>query len=265
VRLDFLRPTILFCGLAFLVSCGKQEPASSNPMTGDLNVKLVSVPASNAASPYGLGRSSEDKPVDNESRLLLVDPKALALQDALRLESQGRLDSALERVNSVLQVNSKNSDAYCVRGQIYSRMKRWDLAQADIEAILQIDDKNSVAKFNLVELKFMQKAYNDARPGFIAMEQDPDLGDLAAYKVFLCDLFGGHEDVAQSELDVFNKTGENPSFYFANAAWCLYHKRPEDARGWLNSAGSIYEPWKASRYSSSLSELGYLPLPPLAK
>jgi hypothetical protein len=46
-------------------------------------------------------------------------------------------------------------------------------------------------------------------PAFVALEKDPDMGDFASYKVFLCDLFGGHEDAASKELDAFNEAGKS--------------------------------------------------------
>jgi hypothetical protein len=107
----------------------------------------------------------------------------------------------------------------------------------------------------------MQKAYDDAHSGFISLEKDPEWGDLAAYKVFLCDLFGGHEDLAQSELNAFNKVESNPSYYYSNAAWDLFHKRPESAMSWLNAAARIYPHKKVFFYSATLIEFGYLPLP----
>jgi hypothetical protein len=107
----------------------------------------------------------------------------------------------------------------------------------------------------------MQKQYDVARPGFVALENDPDMGDFASYKVFLCDLFGGHPDVAKKELDAFDDVMGNPSYYFSNAAWSLVHKNTEEARSWLLSASRIYPPQKNVYYAQSLRDLGYLPLP----
>jgi hypothetical protein len=107
----------------------------------------------------------------------------------------------------------------------------------------------------------MQKQYDAARPGFVALESDPDMGDFASYKVFLCDLFGGHEAAAKKELDVFNVAMENPSYYFSNAAWDLVHKNLDDARSWLLSASRIYPLQKNTYYAQSLRDLGYLPIP----
>ena len=85
---------------------------------------------------------------------------------------------------------------------------------------------------------------------------------MASYKVFLCDLFGGREDLASKELDIFNQAGRNASYYFANAAWSLYHHKTDDGRDWLTQAMNIYAPNKCRLYAKSLVDLGYLPLPP---
>ena len=90
------------------------------------------------------------------------------------------------------------------------------------------------------------------------------MGDFASYKVFLCDLFGGHEDAAKRELDTFTDAMDNPSCEFSNAAWGLFHKNIDGADGaryWLLRASRVYPPRKNAYYAQSLRDLGYLPLP----
>jgi hypothetical protein len=119
-----------------------------------------------------------------------------------------------------------------------------------------------VIKFDQAELKFMQKKYDDARPGFVGLQSDKDFGDFATYKVFLCDLFGAHQEVAAKELDALNQVGGNPSYYFGNAAWDLVHHKTNEASDWLRSAARIYAnaPAKIAQYTTSLRDLGYLPI-----
>ena len=175
---------------------------------------------------------------------------------------KGGLDAALGKVNQAIELNSQNRDAFLLRASIYAEQKKWDKAEYDYDVALVIDPDSPIVKFDLAELAFMQKKYDDARPSFAELEQDKDLGDFATYKVFLCDLFGVHEAVAAKELDAFDQVGGNPSYYFANAAWDLVHNKPEDAADWLKSASRIYsdDPKKFQHYSSSLTDLGYLPL-----
>jgi tetratricopeptide (TPR) repeat protein len=166
------------------------------------------------------------------------------------------------------RLHQEDGGALVLRASIYCQKKEWDLAEADFRTAAKIAPTNAVLKFNLIEVKFMQKQYDVARPGFLALEKDPDvlkgdpeMVDFAQYKVFLCDLFGGHLDVAKKELDVFNDAMGNPSYYFANAAWDLVHHNIEGARSWLLSASRIYAPRKNAYYSQSLRDTGYLPIP----
>ena len=189
------------------------------------------------------------------------DPTIL-LHEAMEALQDKQIDEALAKVNTVIQLAPQNVDGYGLRGGIYAEQKDWEKAIQDYQKILQLDPNNAQAKFNMAEIAFLQKKYDEARPGFIAMEKDPNLGELATYKVFLCDLFGGQADTAARELQAFEQVGSGASYYFAEAASSLYQKKPEDARGWLTSAANIYSPAKFKLYSASLFDLGYLPLPP---
>jgi len=201
-------------------------------------------------------------PIRSSTGQLQPDPVTLQLHQVFQLVQEKQFDAALDKVNAVLLAAPQNADVYGMRGNIYAQKELWDLAWKDYQTALQFDGNDIKMKFNLAEVDFMRKKYDDARPGFLAQEKDPDIGDLATYKVFLCDLFGGHDDVAAKELDAFNQVGSNASYYFANAAWSLYHHKTENARGWLMSATKIYAPNKFKLYAASLIALGYIPLPP---
>jgi Tfp pilus assembly protein PilF len=189
------------------------------------------------------------------------DPAAPMLKKAYELVTKQDLDGALAIVDEAIKNNPKSYASLTLRGMIYSQKKQWTSAGADFNAALALDPNNMVVKFNLGEIKFVQKDYAGARARFLTLTKDPVMGDFASYKVFLCDLFGGQEAQAQKELDVFNDLESRPSYYFGNAAWDLFHKKTEDARGWLVSAAGIYPNSKNTFYAASLRDLGYLPLP----
>jgi len=191
-----------------------------------------------------------------------ADAVRLLLHQSYDFLQKDQLDAALDKANSAIQIDPKSLDAYGLRGSVYTEKKLWAEGEKDFQIVLQLSPDNAAAKFNLSEIKFRQKLYDDARPGFVALEKDPNLGDLSSYKVFLCDLLAGHEDVATREHDAFNQIGSDPSYYFGNAFWSLYHHQTEDARGWLLSGIHIYSPAKVNLYTASLKDLGYLPLPP---
>jgi Tfp pilus assembly protein PilF len=257
---------VLPFGLGVLTQLYSSNPteidSSPTSSTGQSRAAPVVPPQSSAFNPASKAPPIIPPPTSSSYDQPPADPVTLLLSQTYQLLEQNQLDAALEKVNAALQAAPQNPIAYGLRANIYGDKKLWDQAEKDYQTAIQLDGKNAKLKFNLAAIEFLQKKYDVARPGFIALEQDQNVGDLATYKVFLCDLFGGHENVAAGELDAFNQVGSNASYYFANAAWSLYHKKTEDARGWLQSAGNIYAPQKFNLYASSLIALGYLPLPP---
>ena len=188
-----------------------------------------------------------------------VDPAASAPAMVASAQADDRDEAALAQVNAVLRNDPANASAYLIRGNIYGTKELWDLAQEDYEQALRVDPQNPIARVNLAELNFRQKKYDLARVDFAQLESNVQIGDLAAYKVFLCDLLAAHETLAGQELHAFDAVGENASYYFGNVAWDLVHHRDAAARDFLSSAEEIYAPKKVKLYAASLMELGYLP------
>lgn len=189
-----------------------------------------------------------------------ADRIAALLKEATDFFEHRKYTAALEDAARLVEVDPDNAEAYLLRGNIYARQKNWVDAQADFQHAIHLKGASAGASFNLAELQFLQRNYDAARAGFLPLEKTT-MGDFASFKVFLCDLFGGRNEEASRDLAAFNVVGSNPSYYFSNAAWALYHHQTDDARGWLDSASRIYSPTKYALYTSSLTDLGYLPLP----
>ena len=166
----------------------------------------------------------------------------------------------MEQVNAAIAHDPTDPVNFILRCNIYGQKKDWGDAKENYEKALALDPQNSSAKVDLAEIQFRQKQYDQARASFVPLESDKDFGDLASYMIFLCDLFGKHEDAAAKELAVFNAAGEKPSYYFGNIAWDVVHHNTAGARDFMNSAEAIYQPLKADLYTINLVELGYLPL-----
>ncbi len=191
-----------------------------------------------------------------------VDAASQAIAEAAVKMDQNDLDGAIAKLTDAIAAAPKLSGPYVFRASVYCQKKMWPQAEADFKMAAQLDPTNIVIKFNLVEVKFNQKQYDEARKGYASLTGDPQMGDLAAYKVFLCDLLAGRDDVAKKERDAFDQVNSKPSYYFSNAAYALVHKDVEGARGWLVSAANIYPSAKITYYILPLKDLGYLPIPP---
>ncbi len=231
---------VLFAALA-LAPLAQAQPAA--PATAPATSDSLHAPAPGIMSPVDAARNK--------------------IAEAVKRMNQNPPDQegALADLTQAVQLKPDSAFAYLLRGSLYTQKKMFPEAEADFTSAYKLDPNNVVIKFNLSELKFMQKKYDEARTGFFPLQKDPDMGDFAIYKVFLCDLFGGHDALAKTELDAINNKGDDASYYFSNAAWDLYHKKTDDARGWLVSASHIYDMKKFSTYGESLRYLGYLPLP----
>ncbi|HEY0257020.1 MAG TPA: tetratricopeptide repeat protein [Candidatus Methylacidiphilales bacterium] len=175
------------------------------------------------------------------------------VDNASRYLENGQLDDALRSVDSAIQVDPKNAKAYELRGNVYMRKKLWDRAESDFAMAAKIVPGFADYKYRLAELKFVQKAYDEARPRFLPLVSDPDLGDLAAFKVFLCDLLTDHQDRATAELAALSKNHTNGSYFYANAAWDLAHNNRKDAGTLLGAAQQQFGP--ENNYIVSLQEV----------
>jgi tetratricopeptide (TPR) repeat protein len=242
-----LRPLLLF---TFAACASAQAQTAATPAN-------AGAPAP-APAPASSAKTADDSVAD-----IMNDPAVPMLKKAYALITSAKpdYDAALPLVDEAVKNNPKSFAALTLRGMIYSQKKQWTSAENDFNAALVYDPGNMVVKFNLAELKFLQKQYAEARTRFEPLVKDKGMGDFARYKVFLCDLFGGNEIAAKQTLDSWDEeTG--PSFFWGTAAWDIVHKNPEDARSWIASAIRIFPPAQNNFYAQSLLDLGYLPLPP---
>jgi len=253
---------LLFVGENYLEKNRRQEAGKEQPAPEVQPAAVSDTAQSSTTEPTVATLAATRSALSGNGPATETGSETIALlREAFTSLQQKRYDDALMKVNEALKESPDNVNAYELRGSIFAATNRWEEATKDYQKVLQMSGKNVQVEFDLAELEFMQKKYDAARPGFAALTEDPDAGDLAAYKVFLCDLWGGHDARAAQELEAFNKVGSNPSYYFANASSLLYHHQTEEARGWLLSAGNIYAPAKFQLYAASLTGQGYLPLP----
>jgi tetratricopeptide (TPR) repeat protein len=247
-----LRPFFLFTLAAF--ACAQAQTTATPANAGAPAPAPASAPA---AAPNSI--ETQEASVAN----IVNDPAVPMLKKAYAMITVPKpdYDGALPLVDEAIKNNPKSFAAYTLRGMIYSQKKQWTSAESDFNSALTYDPGNLVVRFNLAELKFMQKQYSEARTRFELLTKDKTMGEFARYKVYLCNLFGGNEIAAKQTLDSWDEeTG--PSFFWGTAAWDLAHKNPDDARSWIASAIRIFPPTQNNFYAQSLLDLGYLPLPP---
>jgi hypothetical protein len=151
----------------------------------------------------------------------------------------GNLETAARESTSALELDPKNLVALDLRGTIYIQEKLWDRAERDYATLDKISP-DPAYKYKLGQIRYLEKDYDNARPRFAALENDPRLGDLATYKVFLCDLLGSHEAIANRDLNALPPASSKPSFYYVRAAWDLYHNQRPAANQLFAEADHLF-------------------------
>jgi Tfp pilus assembly protein PilF len=165
--------------------------------------------------------------------------------------ADGHLDSAISESTLAIQLNPKLVAAYELRGSVYLTKKLWDKAERDFTAAYKINP-DAAYKYKLAEIHYLQRDYDDARPRFAALQSDKRLGDLATYKVFLCDLLGSHEVQAQRDLAAMDAKEQPPSFLYSQAAWDLYHNQRKEANAIIGMAAKKFSDSTGELYLSAL-------------
>jgi Tfp pilus assembly protein PilF len=175
--------------------------------------------------------------------------------------TDGKVDAALTDADAAIYLHPKSPELRLARAQIYVRKKLWKRAEEDCAVALKVLPHSSVVKYNLAELKFMQREYDEARPGFLQLGTDKSLGDLSIYKAYLCDLLAGNKERAQRQLDAFNAVRSKPSYFFANAAMDMVNHRQDEAAKWFDAVSHAYDARTIDPYFTALLEADSLSAP----
>ena len=189
-------------------------------------------------------------------------PDVAKIKQAVHEMQAHEFDAALTTLNEAIELNPKNQVSYFLRASIFASRNLWPAAEKDLLVAESITPDDVDIEMFLGDVFLMEKKYNDSRMRFASLTRDSNRGDLASYKVFVCDVLAGNNDVAAKELAAFDHLPSMPSSYYAHATSSLVNKKTEDGRRWLDSAAVLYGPAVTAPYAQCLRGLGYLPLPP---
>lgn len=155
-----------------------------------------------------------------------------------------------------------------LRGAVYTRMRDFVKARSHFTKALELskgmDFEMFHPKFNLAELDFVEKKFDDARVNFTKLLTDPgkpakDSDTLIKFKVMICDVMQKKLDSIDKQIASFDQFDENsPAYYYAQATKLFGKDDKEGASEWLDSARKIYPKELNEVYDDSLVEMGWL-------
>lgn len=179
-----------------------------------------------------------------------------------------RLQESLEKLNEVEAITGEFHIVTNMRGAIYTKMRDFKSARVEFRRAIELTaDKpreNFHPRFNLAEINFVEKNWEEARKAFTKLLEegsipDPGTRRLMEYKVMICLLQEKKTDEAMAILEKFDQYDhDSPAYYFGMAAVSFANDKKEEAEEWLGSSAKIYPKELNDVYQDSLVEAGWL-------
>jgi len=190
-----------------------------------------------------------------------ADPAYPSIQEALQSLKNNDLRTAAVDLADGLQLNPHSVPAHKLLGSLYAAKRLLPEAEEQF-TIAEKDAPDDISiKFFLADIKMAEGDYAAARAIYSAVEKTPGEEDFTAYKVFLCDLMANQQDMATQELAAFKTDKPAPSYYFANAAWCVTQHDSPTAKKWLDTAATTFPAAQNAPYAQAMQNIGFIPLP----
>src|SRR5271154_6136826 len=120
-------------------------------------------------SPPGLAQQLASTNAPGSTLTSPVDAAKKLIVDAIKRVNANDMDGAMNDLNQALKLNPNSTGAYVLRASLYYQKKQWPQAESDFDSAARLAPTNVLVKFNLAEIKFIQKQYDAARSGYAAL------------------------------------------------------------------------------------------------
>lgn len=199
--------------------------------------------------------------------LLGLRPLAHAAEDN-NAKIQRMVDSALAdfeakkydpALNTLLEAEKLAPDSAFILnlvGAAYTKKKDYAQAKACFDKALGLDPNFFPAQFNVGELLFLQKQYPQALSHFVKMSNADPGNELLQFKLVLCLIMTDQVEDAEKVVRHMKFPGEQPAWYYAQAALQMKAGNKSKAREYRATAEQIF-PGKTSLYSETFQDLGW--------
>jgi len=185
------------------------------------------------------------------------EPSPQQVVDAAISEFQaGKYDQALEKLQQVEKTQPDSAFVQNLIGAVYTKKKDYAKAKAAFDKALDIDYSFFPAQFNQGEVLFLQKQYPQALDHFERMMRSAPDNELLQFKVVLCLLQTGQKGEAEKLAKRMKYPGQEPAWYFSQAALAINNKDSRKASENLAAAKELFRD-KTSIYTETFQDLGW--------
>ena len=180
------------------------------------------------------------------------------LNEAIRAFNSRDYDTALTKLAAADKMFPDTLYALNMRGAIAIEQRRMDDGERYCLEALKSEPRFFPARFNLAEIPFVQKQYEEARKRFVELLSEEPKNELLQYRIFLTYLLERSDVEAKKALDALPFPSNTAAYYYAHAAWEFAHGNDATAKGWIRSGEYVFPHAKNSNFADVLYDLGWL-------
>ena len=184
--------------------------------------------------------------------------------EAQKLFNQKRVFECLDALADAKAIFAKHPGVLNLYGACYVEFRDFKKAAASFQQADKVSPNNQNVKFNLAEIAFVTKKYQESLDIFKEIlakneQQDSSMVALMEFKMLLCQIKLGQVDKARAKVKKLSFKEDSPLYYYANAALDYYDDKATEAEEWLARArrvfgnGAALAPWQ-----DTLIEFGYV-------
>jgi len=181
-----------------------------------------------------------------------------AYQQAAEVFRKGDYDDALVLLDKAEQIQAGIGAGYNLKGAIYTKQSKYAEAEKAFQKAYELDPKFYLPLFNLGEVVFLQKQYEESHKRFEVFVQKNGNNDLAEFKLYLCDLLGDKMDRAEKTLLSQSPSPSTPLLFYMKAAWNYKNGNEKAALEEIQSAVNVYPAGQNNAFAETFIDLGWL-------
>jgi tetratricopeptide (TPR) repeat protein len=184
--------------------------------------------------------------------------------NAARYFQQKRVFECLEALSEAEKVFENSAELLNLRGSCYVEMRAFEKAMEAFNEALEINPTNVSIQFNVAEVLFVTKQWQQAHDRFVQVlreipEKNLSLGRLVEFKILLCKKKIGQNDEVVMLAEKYDYQDDSPYYYYAQAALAYEDGNLLEAEEWLARANRIFrDPNIIAPWQDTLVEFGYI-------
>lgn len=182
--------------------------------------------------------------------------------EARQLMSFSYYDKALTKLNTALELAPEEHALWNLKGAIEVQNRNFDAAKKSFKTSLKYKLHAWDVHFNLAELEFVQKNFQESKKQFSKLLDDNEempviQKDVCKFKVFLCHYLLEQKEEAFEIIKEVSYLGNSPAYFYMKAVKDYDLGKKIKAKGWIKSAYKIFENQQNQIFLDSFNELGW--------